>query len=111
MDNGDISTNPNIGQMESQLKLLQMENQRLQSIIHRTLATLQEVVHFASETSETSEKKLDGFDSWARQKLIKENEAKEAALKSQYYHIQRKKRKLLLKYLDTEDREYRDTKV
>ena len=103
MANGDISTNPNIVQMESQLKLLQMENQRLQSIIHRTLATLQEVVHFASETtSETaSEKKLDGFDSWVRQKLIKENEIKGAALKSQYYHIQRKKRKLLLKYLDT----------
>ena len=77
----------------------ELEHRQLVEALRRITKLEEEVVHLnklvhAWPPSETaSEKKLDGFDSWVRQKLIKENIAKEAELKKQYYHIQRKKGK------------------
>ena len=92
-----------IAELNSRLKkeTHELEHKQLVEALRRITKLEEEVVHLnklvhvwppsetASETA--SEKNLDGFDIWVCQKLIKENIAKEAELKKQYYHIQRKK--------------------
>lgn len=88
-----------IAELNSRLKkeTHELEHKQLVEALKRITKLEEQVVHLnklvhAWPPSETaSEKNLDGFDIWVRQKLIKENIAKEAELKSP--HIQRKKGK------------------